>query len=67
MQPGDLRFRKNFQMMSDGCEIVLGGEIFVFETELKARTIGLSDFGDSGHRATQNLVDMFFRRYGTLL
>lgn len=54
-------------MMSDGSEIVLGGEIFVFKTESKARPIGLSDFGGSGHRATQSRVDMLFRRYGTLL
>lgn len=44
MQPGDLRFRKSFEMISDGSEIVLGGEIFVFETEPEStyhRFVGL--------------------------
>ena len=53
MQPGDLRFRKSMEMMSDGSEIALGVRFLCLIRSLKARTIGLSVLGSSGHRATQ--------------
>lgn len=57
MQPGDLRFRKSMEMISDGSEIALGVRFLCLIRSLKARTIGLSVLGGSGHRATQGLID----------